>query len=300
MHHSKINLPFGLTVFLSLTVIVQPILCAMSDPSGTSAAQHLHPEPYHSLANRPYCIKQQCFKPNTNIKKYREKGIASWYGKPFHGRKTSTGEQYNMYSYTAASTSLPIPSYAKVTNLDNKKTIVVRINDRGPFIGNRIMDLSYGAATKLGFVDKGLANVQIDWITPEAIAKYMGQKNSSSQPHYSPKNLATTVRSLTYRNPQDYTRKAHSHAPVAHDYATPMPNHIHLRRIQIAYFKQSQLAKKCLSDFHKKHPKLPISIAPSSRGYSVLIGPLPEHYASTTLTQLQKDYTNAFIVTSGS
>ena len=95
---------------------------------------------------------------------YSEKGRASWYGKKFHGRLTSTREVYNMYEVSAAHKSLPIPCYVKVTNLDNNKSLIVRVNDRGPFKKGRIIDLSYAAAKKLGFVEQGTANVYVQAI----------------------------------------------------------------------------------------------------------------------------------------
>ena len=92
---------------------------------------------------------------------YVERGVASWYGAKFHGRRTSSGETYNMYALSAAHTRLPLPSYARVTNLENGRHLVVRVNDRGPFHDNRIIDLSYAAALKLGIVKKGTAWVEV-------------------------------------------------------------------------------------------------------------------------------------------
>lgn len=96
---------------------------------------------------------------------YKKKGIASWYGTKFHGRLTSSREPYDMLAMTAASPELPIPCYAEVTNLENGERIIVRVNDRGPFAPNRIIDLSYAAATKLGFSQKGTALVEVKTIT---------------------------------------------------------------------------------------------------------------------------------------
>jgi rare lipoprotein A len=96
---------------------------------------------------------------------YRERGIASWYGKKFHGRRTSSGEPYDMYAMTAAHTSLPLPSYVRVTNLENGRSVVVRVNDRGPFADNRIIDLSYAAAHRIGMVEQGTARVEVEAIT---------------------------------------------------------------------------------------------------------------------------------------
>jgi rare lipoprotein A len=99
------------------------------------------------------------------IARYIKKGIASWYGPGFHGKKTATGEIFDMYEMTAAHKTLPIPSYAQITNLENNKTVVVRINDRGPYVGNRVLDLSYAAAKKLGIQHDGLGEVEIKAIS---------------------------------------------------------------------------------------------------------------------------------------
>jgi rare lipoprotein A len=114
------------------------------------------------------------------IARYIKKGIASWYGPGFHGKKTATGEIFDMYEMTAAHKTLPIPSYAQVTNLENHKTIVVRVNDRGPFVGNRLMDLSYAAAKKLGIQDEGIGKVEVKAISPiQALPQI--QKTAESQ-----------------------------------------------------------------------------------------------------------------------
>jgi rare lipoprotein A len=97
---------------------------------------------------------------------YSERGIASWYGTKFHGRRTSSGERYDMYAMTAAHRELPLPTYVRVTNLRNGRSAVVRVNDRGPFLGNRIIDLSYAAATKLGILGKGTGLVEVTALNP--------------------------------------------------------------------------------------------------------------------------------------
>jgi rare lipoprotein A len=96
---------------------------------------------------------------------YSERGIASWYGEKFHGHKTSNGEVFDMYLASAAHKSLPIPSFLRVTNLENNRSIIVRVNDRGPFHGDRLIDLSYAAAVKLGYADRGTTRVQLDAVT---------------------------------------------------------------------------------------------------------------------------------------
>jgi rare lipoprotein A len=114
------------------------------------------------------------------IARYIKKGVASWYGPGFHGKKTANGEIFDMYEMTAAHKTLPIPSYAQVTNLENNKTIVVRINDRGPFVGNRLMDLSYAAAKKLGIQSEGTGQVKVEAISPMQALPQI-QKTAESQ-----------------------------------------------------------------------------------------------------------------------
>ncbi len=99
---------------------------------------------------------------------YREEGIASWYGGYFHGRRTSSGDVYDMYLMTAAHKSLPLPTYVRVTNLENGSSVVLRVNDRGPFVEDRIIDLSYTAATKLGMAQQGTARVEVVALDPPA------------------------------------------------------------------------------------------------------------------------------------
>lgn len=119
-------------------------------------------EPLHRFANSPYSALGKTYTPLTSPGKFKERGIASWYGKKFHGKRTASGEIYDMYGMTAAHPTLPVPSYARVTNLANKKSVVVRVNDRGPFLRDRIIDLSYVAAHKLGIVNNGSAEVVVE------------------------------------------------------------------------------------------------------------------------------------------
>ncbi len=114
----------------------------------------------------PYTVNGKSYNVMATEEGYREIGLASWYGEKFHGHKTSNGEVFDMYQVSAAHKSLPIPSFVKVTNLENNRSIVVRVNDRGPFHNDRILDLSYAAAYKLGFADRGTARVQVEALTP--------------------------------------------------------------------------------------------------------------------------------------
>ena len=112
----------------------------------------------------PYTVLGKTYRVLPSAKGYRAKGVASWYGTKFHGRQTANGERYDVYAMTAAHTTLPIPTYVRVTNLDNGRQAVVRVNDRGPFAHGRIIDLSYAAATKLGFAHRGTARVEVEAI----------------------------------------------------------------------------------------------------------------------------------------
>lgn len=110
---------------------------------------------------KPYEVDGQRYQPLRDHRGFQQRGVASWYGRKFHGRKTSNGEVYDMYGMSAAHKTLPMGVYVKVTHLGNGRHIVVRVNDRGPFVAGRIIDLSYGAAKKLGIVDSGTAQVQV-------------------------------------------------------------------------------------------------------------------------------------------
>jgi len=129
-------------------------------------------EPYLARANKPYKALGTTYKPMTSWQPYKEQGVASWYGKRYHGQKTSSGEVYDMYSMSAAHTTLPLPSYAKVTNPANGRFVIVRVNDRGPFKGNRIIDLSYAAAYQLRFASAGSTLVEVEAIDPKNAASY--------------------------------------------------------------------------------------------------------------------------------
>ncbi|MBE0624074.1 MAG: septal ring lytic transglycosylase RlpA family protein, partial [Burkholderiales bacterium] len=122
-------------------------------------------EPLARAANNPYTVFGQQYVPRKTLAPYRARGVGSWYGRKFHGQRTSSGEIYDMYAMTAAHTTLPIPSYARVTNLANERSVIVRINDRGPFLAGRIIDLSYAAAYKLGYTGAGSASVEVESIT---------------------------------------------------------------------------------------------------------------------------------------
>jgi rare lipoprotein A len=152
----------------------------LSPPPNLDAVPDAVPriEPLHRAANRPYAVLGREYVPATSLKPYQERGIASWYGRKFHGQKTSIGETYDMYAMTAAHPTLPLPSYARVTNVMSGKSVIVRVNDRGPFLHDRIIDLSYVAAHRLGIAQNGSGEVDVQAILPGTIA----QSPQASQP----------------------------------------------------------------------------------------------------------------------
>jgi len=123
-------------------------------------------EPLHRFANRPYVVLGREYVPATALGPYREQGMASWYGRKFHGQRTSIGEVYDMFGMTAAHPTLPLPSYARVTSVATGASVVVRVNDRGPFLHGRVVDLSYAAAHRLGIAQRGSGEVVVEAVLP--------------------------------------------------------------------------------------------------------------------------------------
>lgn len=129
-------------------------------------------EPRSKYGNKKnYKVLGKWYSVRDSSEGYKEKGVASWYGKKFHGHRTSSGETYNMYAMTAAHKSLPLPTYVRVTHLENGRSVIVKVNDRGPFHENRIIDLSYAAAKKLGVTGKGTGVVEVTAINPTTYKK---------------------------------------------------------------------------------------------------------------------------------
>jgi rare lipoprotein A len=135
-------------------------------PVNLDALPELTPrvEAFNSRANETYTVFGKEYVPYKALVEYRRQGTISWYGRKFHGQRTWSGEVYDMYAMMAAHPTLPIPSYARVTNLENQRSVIVRINDRGPFHSGRVMDVSYAAAYKLGFAQSGAATAEVEAI----------------------------------------------------------------------------------------------------------------------------------------
>ncbi|MDI6747988.1 MAG: septal ring lytic transglycosylase RlpA family protein [Rhodocyclaceae bacterium] len=141
-------------------------------------------EPLHRFANRPYSVLGRDYTPLQTRAPFRQQGIASWYGRKFHGQKTSSGEVYDMFGMTAAHPTLPIPSYVRVTRPETGKTVVVRVNDRGPFLHGRVIDLSYTAAWKLDLIGNGSGTVIVE--------KLLAGATPPAAPVAQPRQIAAT------------------------------------------------------------------------------------------------------------
>ena len=170
--------------YLALTLTALLLTACSSQPSRYQHAQDFTPKPVtnvHELVEptprveplsvmgnpASYKVLGKRYQVMSSAKGYKERGEASWYGMKFHGHQTSNGETYDVYQFTAAHKTLPLPSYVKVTRLDTGKSVVVRVNDRGPFHAGRIIDLSYAAASKLGIDKLGVAKVEVEALSPE-------------------------------------------------------------------------------------------------------------------------------------
>jgi peptidoglycan lytic transglycosylase len=156
-------------------------------------------EPLHRAAGRPYVAMGQSYTPMTSLGLYKAQGLATWYGRRYHGKPTSTGEIYDMYGMTAAHPTLPLPSYARVTHLKTGKSIIVRVNDRGPFFEGRIIDLSYAAAYRLGILG-GATLVDVESIIPGSTGTVVATAPSSSP------ESASRASTMAATSPSDASR----------------------------------------------------------------------------------------------
>lgn len=199
-------------------------------------------EKLSKIGNKPYQVFGKRYYVMKSSENYKERGIASWYGTKFHKRHTSSGERYDMLAMTAAHKNLPLPTYVEVTNLGNGKKVVVKVNDRGPFESNRIIDLSYAAAKKLGILGHGTAKVEIAAINP---VRY---NNKFSSHTFLAKNTRPPIylqvgafRNKTYAEKLRKQLLASIHSPV---YITPLANKNKLYRVQIGPLKDATMVAR--------------------------------------------------------
>lgn len=234
-------------------------------------------EPVTKAGNKnPYTVLGKTYYLVKDPRGFTQRGKASWYGTKFHGHKTSNGETYNMYAMSAAHKTLPIPCYVKVTNLDNGRSAIVRVNDRGPFHDGRIIDLSYAAAKKLDYQSSGTANVEISYIDP---ANYHGE---STQVASTPDFRAITVNESPEAFVNDTEQNYH------------FPSNTFL---QAGAFSSQQSAASLrallagLTDY-------PVEVTKKSGLYRVRIGPITDNYdlLDITLLMLSRDMGKPHVV----
>jgi rare lipoprotein A len=212
-------------------------------------------EPLRQANMQPYVALGKQFRPMTELMPYKKRGAASWYGRRYHGNNTASGEVYDMYAMTAAHPTLPLPSYARVTNLDNGKSVIVRLNDRGPFLSDRLIDLSYTAAYKLGILAGGSGRVEVESIVPDDSATLAAVKPSVAQPAPD----SDVVMNMVY--------------------------------LQLGAFGSSDNAHNFLTQVQRKLPSLKdaVSITKNKGLYKIHAGPYPDHavakLAANTISQ---------------
>lgn len=237
---------------------------------------------------------------------YIETGTASWYGNKFHGHLTSNGETYDMYAFSAAHKSLPLPTYLQVTNLANNKSVIVRVNDRGPFHGDRLIDLSYSAAYKLGYLKQGTAKVKIEAITATNLAKFTQPRVGSSEVIVSPyqqqrleKETTTVVKTNTViAKPVTtaFTTKASTIKPASVKARTPASYN---KFIHVMVTRDKLLADNTAKGL-KFLMQVPVELTMKNELFRVQVGPIDNaNQAKTLLANLHKQgYPEAYPVKS--
>jgi rare lipoprotein A len=237
--------------------------------------------------NKDYSVRGKFYQVMESADHFKQKGIASWYGNKFHGHLTSNGEIYDMYSMSAAHKSLPLPTYVKVTNLTNHKSVIVRVNDRGPFHENRIIDLSYSAAYQLGMLKTGTAKVEIEAITKKNIAQIL---NPSKQDLNSDKDqIATDIASTPLPPPVNAQPTLNKNNITDENKKT---------YIQVFATRNEVLAKNTASGLSLLY-QIPAVFPLISGIYKVQLGPIndTETVVSLLSTLKQNGYPNAYQIT---
>lgn len=250
-------------------------------------------EPLASGANRPYTLFGKRYTPATDPEhRYRVRGTASWYGKKFHGNSTSIGEKYDMYAMTAAHPTMPLPSYARVTSSATGRTIIVRVNDRGPFHSNRIIDLSYTAAHKLGIINQGSGDVVVERILASEI-RLADAQGTIIKPSEDGHNaitssipLSESAMTMTDLPPTDNSRAE--------------ANRIGTFYLQVGAFSQPMnaqaLAQRVNSQLDHAATAIPAVVHQSGALYRVRLGPYSDR--NTALNMVQKITTQTGVVPS--
>jgi rare lipoprotein A len=255
-------------------------------------------EPYATRGNKPYYVFGKLYKPLVDNTPLTQRGYGSWYGKKFNGQKTSSGELYDMYKMTAAHPTLPIPSYARVTNLSNGKQVIVRINDRGPFLSSRVIDLSYTAALKLGYIGNGSAKLEVVRLLPadiEQINANAGKAPASAAASESapsavdaPAVEPSAVETSAVQASAVQASSPEAPSPDAHaEQSTPLPAGFYL---QFGAYSQEASAEAARARLAQIGPALPpLKVQPLNNLYRLYSGPFANrNEAAAAATQAQE------------
>lgn len=256
-------------------------------------------EPYSTRGNKPYRVFGKKYVPMSHDRPFKQTGRGSWYGKKFHGQKTSSGELYDMYKMSAAHPTLPIPSYARVTNISNGKQVIVRVNDRGPFHSGRVIDLSYTAALKLGYIGHGSAELQVERLLPADIEQILANKSSASTSAVAMETVTVPVTESKQLAPASLPQLAvvPSDNSDFDSIATSVASGFYL---QFGAYTQAANAEnvrtRLLQDAGKLLP--PLTLEPSSNLYRLYSGPFATREAAATAAAQVQGATNvtSFVV----
>lgn len=233
-----------------------------------------HYGPYKAA---PYTVLGKKYYPIQNAASYSETGLGSWYGTKFHGRDTANGEKYDLYGMTAAHKTLPLPSYVKVTNLENGRSVIVRVNDRGPFYADRIIDLSFAAAKKIGYAEKGVARVKVEGIDPE---KWQAQQKATKK-----------QQNIKQQQPTEYYPPAEQHASAKTVAAGTMGDSSSLY-LQVGAFANpdaAQLLRDKLNEVTSTEVFVAAVVMAQQTLYRVRIGPINSRNEAELLQQRIRD-----------
>lgn len=219
----------------------------------------------------PYTVLGKTYYPKSTATGYKEVGMASWYGTKFHGQATANGEPYDLYGMTAAHKTLPLPSYVKVTNLENNRSVILRVNDRGPFHSDRIIDLSFAAAKKLGYADTGTAKVRVESIDPQQ----WDNKGSTVAQQKPQTSLTVTTQPVDNTPVSEYQPPANQHATAD---SSNLQKGLYLQVGAFANPDAAELLRQRLV----KVTDVPVFISSVLHGaqqlYRVRLGPLPNQH----------------------
>lgn len=260
------------------------------EPEGLLATPDAEPkiEPYAKRGNRPYVVFGKTYTPFLDDRPYRQRGRGSWYGRKFHGQRTSSGEPYDMYKMTAAHPTLPIPSYARVTNVANGRQVIVRVNDRGPFHSSRIIDLSYTAALKLGYLQQGSAELEVERLLPEEIERIAAERQSGSA-------VASASASISpVEQPVPQPEVSVLSVPVANVAGTAAPVGAPALGgfyLQLGAYSQAAGAEAARSRLQQKWEDVlpPIEVIPSGTVFRLFSGPFTDRDEAANVAQKLKE-----------